>query len=164
MTIKQLPNLWLNWLFSSWGLCPQPRPLLQKVNAVDYEFQQFLRIPLLFVDVTSQRPFFSRHPLFLLREVQCFWLQQYHTVRYNHKLFTFPKEQSIRKYWIHLCKRKDKFNPKYGRICGRHFSGTQYNNNLLLKLLNLSPSKTSKRILKHHAFPDQNLPTSEGKL
>ena len=82
----------------------------------------------------------------------------------HYKLFTFPKEDNIRKKWIHLCKRKDKFNPKYGRICGRHFSGIQYSNNLMLKLLELSPSKTSKRMLKPDAFADQNLPTSEGKL
>lgn len=40
--------------------------------------------------------------------------------------FSFPKDQSRLKAWIHYCKRKDFTPTKHSRICGKHFSVKQY--------------------------------------
>ena len=40
--------------------------------------------------------------------------------------FSFPKYQPRFKAWVHYCKCQDFTPSKYGKICGKHFTKSQY--------------------------------------
>ena len=40
--------------------------------------------------------------------------------------FSFPKDQPRFKAWVHYCKCQDFTPSKYGKICGKHFTKSQY--------------------------------------
>ncbi|XP_066955828.1 uncharacterized protein [Macrobrachium rosenbergii] len=73
---------------------------------------------------------------------------------------TFPKNE-LRKKWIHLCKRKDKFNADSSRICSLHFESSDYARNLKYELLGIPIPRHLVR-LNSDAIPTLHLPTSEG--
>ena len=58
--------------------------------------------------------------------------------------FTFPKEPEIRREWIKKCYRKDKFNPKYKRICSRHFKPNDFEDELQARLTGSQLRKLNK--------------------
>ena len=74
----------------------------------------------------------------------------------------FPKDESRRKTWIHLCKRKDPISVDKALICSLHFDKSAYENHMRLELLNL-PKHKSRARLKEDAIPTLLLPTSQGK-
>jgi hypothetical protein len=39
---------------------------------------------------------------------------------------SFPKDQPRFKAWVHYCKRQDFTPSKYSKICGKHFTKSQY--------------------------------------
>ena len=40
--------------------------------------------------------------------------------------FSFPKDQPRFKAWVHYCKLQDFTPSKYSKICGKHFTKSQY--------------------------------------
>lgn len=57
------------------------------------------------------------------------------------RFFTFPKDKILRKKWVTLCYRKDKFDPSNKRICSKHFDLNQYEDVIHAKLMNILPKK-----------------------
>ena len=74
--------------------------------------------------------------------------------------FRFPKDLSIQKIWIDLCKRQDKINPTTARICSAHFKDEDFERDLRNELLNIPVRK----LLKKNAIPSQNLQPEYGLL
>lgn len=60
------------------------------------------------------------------------------------RFFSFPKDSGIRKQWITLCHRKDKFNPNTSRVCSEHFVKFDFEDIIHAELTN-SPPKKLKR-------------------
>jgi hypothetical protein len=59
---------------------------------------------------------------------------------------------------VHLCKRKDKFNPATARICSDHFKEEELHWDVKHKLLQYSPRKSRK--VRSGALPSLKLPLS----
>lgn len=74
------------------------------------------------------------------------------------RFFTFPKDKKKQLEWIHLCRRKDKFNVTSARICSKHFNKDDYVRNLKHELLAYSPRNGRVRALKEEAIPSNHLP------
>ena len=80
----------------------------------------------------------------------------------NVSLHSFPKEENIRKRWIHLCKRQDSINVNNAKICSLHFEENAFQRHLKYELLNLPvPAKLVR--IKQDALPTLLLPSSKGK-
>ena len=75
----------------------------------------------------------------------------------SYKLHTFPKDEQMRKKWTDACGRLEKRVGIDGRVCGKHFSESQFERNLMFELTQREGSK-HYRGLKKNAVPDQNLP------
>ena len=76
---------------------------------------------------------------------------------------TFPKNEELRKKWIHLCKREGRINANSSRICSLHFESSAYARNLQYELLGIPLPRKLVR-LKDDAVPILSLPNSKGKL
>ncbi|XP_066970831.1 uncharacterized protein [Macrobrachium rosenbergii] len=72
----------------------------------------------------------------------------------------FPKNEDLRKKWIHLCKKKHKFNAESSRFCSVHFQSTDFARNLKYELLGI-PIPRNCIQLKSDAVPTMHLPASE---
>ena len=82
------------------------------------------------------------------------------------RFFPFPKNSEMSRVWVQKCYRSDKFNPKTHTICSSHFTTSQYEDNLKMRVMNPnnSPDKRwFKSKLKQDASPDNNLPCSLSK-
>lgn len=66
-----------------------------------------------------------------------------------------PKDEGLRKAWIHACKRADDFNANNVKVCSCHFSDDDFERDLQSELLNVKP----KRKLRTGAIPRLNIPT-----
>lgn len=55
--------------------------------------------------------------------------------------FTFPKDEKLRKEWVNKCHRQDKFDPKYKRVCSKHFKPEDYEDLLQATLMGSEPRK-----------------------
>ncbi|GBO10100.1 hypothetical protein AVEN_31587-1 [Araneus ventricosus] len=69
----------------------------------------------------------------------------------------FPVCPNLNKIWISKCKRKDRINVKYARICSDHFRPSDYMDDMKNRLLGLN----QKKILKPDAVPSVNLPLKD---
>jgi hypothetical protein len=74
--------------------------------------------------------------------------------------YSFSKDDSLRQQWVHLCKRKDKFNPATARTCSDHFKEEELNWDLKYKLLQYSPRKSRK--VRPGALPSLKVRISSG--
>ncbi|KAL1492367.1 hypothetical protein ABEB36_010625 [Hypothenemus hampei] len=72
------------------------------------------------------------------------------------KFFHFPKDKDLAIKWLYATGRKDKVNLKYACVCSKHFSDSDFKDNLQHRLLNYSPLRY--RGLKDDAIPNKNLP------
>lgn len=70
--------------------------------------------------------------------------------------FRFPKDPSLRAAWVHLCARKDSFNPDSSAICSLHFTNDDYDPSYLVKK---SLMCDVKPWLKPDAIPSHNIPS-----
>jgi hypothetical protein len=68
----------------------------------------------------------------------------------------FPTSSTLIKCWTNACRRTDKINPKYARVCSRHFTENHYKRNLKSELLGYKFKNC--RQLKPEAVPTENLP------
>ncbi|KAL1489557.1 hypothetical protein ABEB36_013510 [Hypothenemus hampei] len=75
------------------------------------------------------------------------------------KFFHFPKNKDLAKKWLHATGRKDKVNLKNACVCSKHFSESDFKENLQHKLLNYTPARY--RGLKEDAIPNKNLPLAK---
>ena len=75
---------------------------------------------------------------------------------------TFPKNEDVKRKWIHLCKRADPINAKSARVCSLHFEPDAYERNLKYELLGIPLPKSMKR-LKEGALPTLHLPALKGE-
>ena len=66
--------------------------------------------------------------------------------------FSFPKDNKIRKKWLHSCHRSDYINTSNAVICSEHFSDDDYEDDLKARLLNIPRKK-----LKYNAVPSVGL-------
>lgn len=55
--------------------------------------------------------------------------------------YKFPTDIKIRKEWIRKCYKKGKFNPDNKRICSKHFTINDYEDELKSRLMNVLPKK-----------------------
>ena len=89
-------------------------------------------------------------------------------VNWHLLFFPFPKNAEMCSVWVQKCCRSDKFNPKTRTICSSHFSTSQYEDNLKMRVVmnpNNSPDKQQfMPKLKQDASPDINLPCRFSKL
>lgn len=69
----------------------------------------------------------------------------------------FPKGKTLRKAWVHACKRSVNFLVDSARVCGDHFEDSDYERDLKAELCNF---KTKKR-LKSFVVPHLKLTTSK---
>lgn len=69
--------------------------------------------------------------------------------------FRFPTDPNLQKVWINVCKRKNRINVKYARVCSKHFSEDSYERNLRYELLGCATK--NRRLLKADAVPSMNL-------
>ena len=67
----------------------------------------------------------------------------------------FPKDLSLCKRWVQLCKRKDEFKVEYARICSIHFAPGDFQESLRHRLLDYHPKNA--RNLIDVAVPSQHL-------
>ncbi len=65
----------------------------------------------------------------------------------------FPKDLKLQKVWIDACKRKDKINVKFARVCSLHFQESDYERDFQSELLNLP----IKKRLKAGSYPTLKL-------
>lgn len=73
------------------------------------------------------------------------------------RYFRFPKENTLRQRWIHLCCRADKINANNAVICSVHFVGSDYKDDMKSRLLGIDPP-VRQRALKENAVPSLFLP------
>ena len=66
--------------------------------------------------------------------------------------FSFPKDQPRFKAWVHYCKRQDFTPSKYSKICGKHFTKSQYSRDPA-RLAELG-YPGARAVLKDDAIPD----------
>lgn len=59
----------------------------------------------------------------------------------NIMFFRFPKDGKIKKEWIRKCYRKDKWDPENKRICSKHFLPSDFEDEVMARLLNIQPKK-----------------------
>jgi hypothetical protein len=76
--------------------------------------------------------------------------------------YSFPKDGSLRQQWVHLCKRKDKFNPATTRISSDHFKEEELHSGLEYKLLQYFPRKIRK--VRPGALPSLKLPLNSVEM
>ena len=65
----------------------------------------------------------------------------------------FPCDKTLRRRWVHLCRRADSFKPENSCVCSDHFDNNNYMRDLKAELLGLPP----KLKLKDDAEPHINL-------
>ena len=80
----------------------------------------------------------------------------------NLSFHKFPKNETVRKKWIHVCKRKDPFIVDTAVISSLHFDESAFRSDLKYKLLGIPVPKNQIRI-EEGALPTIFLPTSHGK-
>lgn len=68
---------------------------------------------------------------------------------------SFPKDTSLQRAWIAVCKRKDPINVKNAKVCGHHFKEEDFERHLQVKL---GLSRPLRR-LRDGVIPSINLPT-----
>lgn len=61
----------------------------------------------------------------------------------------FPKNDSLQKFWVNCCRRKDQFNVQTAKVCSRHFNEEDFERDLQNELLGGKPRK----ILKENSVP-----------
>ena len=66
--------------------------------------------------------------------------------------FSFPKDQLGFNAWIHYCKRQDCTPSTYSKICGKHFTKSQYSRDPA-RLIELG-YPGARAALKDYAIPD----------
>ena len=76
--------------------------------------------------------------------------------------FRFPRDEETRRKWVHLCKRKDKFNTTTHRICSKHFEDSAYRGDLRQELLGSQAPAMTYRRLNRDAIPTLRMPDSLG--
>uniref|UniRef100_A0A6P7FA01 THAP domain-containing protein 1-like n=1 Tax=Diabrotica virgifera virgifera TaxID=50390 RepID=A0A6P7FA01_DIAVI len=80
-------------------------------------------------------------------------------VHKNIMFFRFPNDPKMAKIWVGVCKRKDQFLPKNGRICSKHFTADSFTRDLQYELMGVSSK--NRRSLKEDAVPTLHLPFSK---
>lgn len=69
---------------------------------------------------------------------------------------TFPKDSTLKKKWVFLCRRKDKLNENTARICSNHFDQNDYQEDNLLAQYSIVKKL---KILKKGTVPTKLLPS-----
>ena len=80
-------------------------------------------------------------------------------------LHTLPKDADRQKLWIAVSKRGDPVNVNHARVCSRHFTSDDYEEDSKFRLLNpdKTPEENPRRRLKPTAVPSRNIPSREEK-
>ncbi|XP_068231002.1 uncharacterized protein [Palaemon carinicauda] len=73
--------------------------------------------------------------------------------------YRFPRDPSLSKIWVSLCRRKDDFNVKNARVCSVHFAPSDFGESLRHRLLDYHPINARK--LKDTAVPTQHVYTKD---
>lgn len=64
--------------------------------------------------------------------------------------YKIPKEGSIRREWIKICRKHEGFDPEKKCICSRHFTVDDFEDGIKAKLTNTRPKR-----LKQYAIPKE---------
>lgn len=70
----------------------------------------------------------------------------------------FPKDKCIRAAWVAKCKRKDKINGQFARVCSEHFTREDYVRDLENELLGLPLRRKLKPEAIPSVFPLRSVP------